>query len=250
MIALSRLPVVLKSRGLTGLIRLAYRRLVHQHWTSMVFRDDQASRRREADWPAGYVFEFCDRAASLPDRILKALEAARAAEITAGAGPDDQLYCVWHGEKLVAYGAVFVHSRQRWVLGLPEEAVLIGDCFTVPAHRRRGLYRLALNAVALRLRMCGNNAVYVEANPRNIASIRGIIGAGFVASDSISADIWFRFFVRQNRAWHLIGRWRSPGPAGYSLASRAMPSNVATRGRDASTATVALSRAIATGKRV
>lgn len=240
MIALSRLPIVLKNRGLTGLFRLAYRRLIHQHWTSMVFRDDRASRRREGGWPAGYDFEFCERAVSLPDRTMKALAAAGAAELVAGAGPDDQLYCVWQGEEIAAYGAIFVHSRQCWVLGLPEEAILIGDCFTLPAHRRRGLYRSALNAVALRLRLHGSAAVYVEANPRNIASIRGIVGAGFVASESITADIWFRYFIRQNRAWHLIGRWRSAKPARNSPVFPAMPTHIARDGRNASAAAVEL----------
>ncbi len=224
MFALSRLPAVVKSRGVNGLVRLAYRRLIHQRWTSKVYRDAVSKPRWPSQWPAGYRFEFCDRAAALPAETLAALAAAGAAEVVAMLDRDDQLYCVWHGEEIAAYGAVFVRSPQKSILGLPDNAILIGDCFTYPAHRRRGLYRLALNAVARYLRERGCGVAYVEVSPRNVASIRGIVRAGFADDGLRTSEIWLRFFVRQNGAWRRIHRESEIRP----VASRSQPSAVST----------------------
>ena len=139
MSALSRLPVVVRSRGLKGLARLIYERLIHLSWTSLVFRDDGSAPRQASLWPAGYRFDLYDRPAAIPEESRKALAVLGAAEMVAALDPSDKLYCIWHGDEIAGYGAVFVRSPQRMILGLPGDAILIGDCFTCPAHRRRHL---------------------------------------------------------------------------------------------------------------
>lgn len=78
-----------------------------------------------------------------------------------------------------------------WALGLqlrpgPDEAY-IWDCRTAPAERGRGLYPAALREARRLAWTEGARQLYIDCEPDNLASIKGIERAGFTAIRQISA---------------------------------------------------------------
>jgi RimJ/RimL family protein N-acetyltransferase len=199
---------LLKDRGGLACLRFVFGRIVHRHWRSRVYRDDAQIERVTEELPSGYRFEMCSRPAEMTEATKAALKAAGGQELQGDLDLGDRLYFVWHGPDVASYGGIFDRSPQRHVLGLPESAVLVGCCYTVPQHRQMGLYRFALNETARRLRSEGIREIFIEVSPNNRASIRGIEAAGFAYMKLVDVGIWCGRFMRRDGAWHWLRKGR------------------------------------------
>ena len=199
---------LLRSRGPFGFLRFVLGRLVYRSWRSRVYRDQPDQTRLPSQWPQGYRYEICHRPSELSEAGREALERVGGREFFMGLDPSDRLYFVWHGAELASFGGIFWRSPQLQVLGLPDSAILVGGCQTTPSHQRRGLYRLALNETAIRLRAEGLEPVYIEAHPNNTASLTGITSAGFSEVGLVEAGIWFNCFVQRGGKWSRMRKER------------------------------------------
>lgn len=90
------------------------------------------------------------------------------------------------GGQLVTYAFVLYRTFYKRLLAIPGSAPLIGNCFTVPAMRGRGLYPAMLRTVCRHLARMGHDRVFISCAPDNRASIRGIERAGFRRIKDIS----------------------------------------------------------------
>jgi hypothetical protein len=113
----------------------------------------------------------------------------------------DQCYGAWVGSELAAYGWVsfeqeYVGEFKVWVRLVPGEAY-IWDCFTLPAHRQRGLYSGLLVYMLGQLEKDNECRVWIGADMDNLASQRGIARAGFGAV----ADIVLARVVAMRLPW-------------------------------------------------
>lgn len=203
---LKRALLMLHRQGPKSVARAAYRHFIHLRWRGVVFQDEPGRARPRVAWPDGYRFQLWDTGASISPAERAALEKSCGPEFLLGLNSEDGVYAVWNDGEVVAHGAVFRRSPQRYVLGLPDAAVLIGGCFTQEPHRRRGLYRLALNETARLLRPRHAGAIFIEARPENKASIAGIRSAGFAERGMVQSAVWFGALVRREGRWHRLRR--------------------------------------------
>jgi GNAT superfamily N-acetyltransferase len=204
---LRRVAVLLRNRGVIGACRFLFSRLVYRRWETLVYYDDPGTMRSPSHWPAGYSFEVLGPG-EIDDGVARSLQRAGAGDFLAGLDPIDRVYLVWKENAIVSYGGILPACAQRYVLGLPEDAVLIGGCFTSPEHRGRKLYPLALNETARQLRAEGCRQIYLEVHSTNTASIRGIEAARFTRVRLVSAAIWLGRMVRRDGQWHWIRKNR------------------------------------------
>ena len=93
---------------------------------------------------------------------------------------DDRLFAATDGDgHVTSYGFVLFDSFYKTVLGETVQVPMIGNCFTFPAHRRRGLYARLLVSITDRLAEAGYTRVIITCAPDNLASVQGIRNAGF-----------------------------------------------------------------------
>lgn len=71
-------------------------------------------------------------------------------------------------------------------ISLVADDVFFWDCRTAPEHEGRGLYRSALRLAADRLATSGSRRAWIETEPGNLASRRGITGAGFAPAADLT----------------------------------------------------------------
>ncbi|MGH2687700.1 MAG: GNAT family N-acetyltransferase [Actinomycetota bacterium] len=64
---------------------------------------------------------------------------------------------------------------------LAQSEAYVWDCFTIPEHRRLGLYSALLSHIARTLRLEGMARLWIGTARANTASIRGFEAAGFAA---------------------------------------------------------------------
>ena len=77
------------------------------------------------------------------------------------------------------YGFVLFNSFYKRILGESNQVPMIGNCFTFPQHRGRGLYANLLMSISGHLSSQGYQRVIITCAPDNLASVRGIQRAGF-----------------------------------------------------------------------
>jgi len=84
--------------------------------------------------------------------------------------------------------------------------VFFWDCRTEPAHERRGLYRQALRIAAARLAVRGMRRGWIETEPDNSPSRKGIAGAGFEQAAALTiVNVVGSCWLRDQSG----GRWRA-----------------------------------------
>jgi hypothetical protein len=188
----SRIGSLYRNRGFKGLLRVSYGRLVFRSWHVRVYEDDPRIDRRPGEWPRDTQITFLGVHGELETGIRKLLESTGSMQSFRELRNGEELYVVYSEGKPVSFGFSYLRCFQLQVLGLPDDAVLVGGCYTVPANRGQGLYRQALSDVALRWRL-RKVPVFMEVQPENAASIRGIEAAGYR-------------FVREVESWILLGR--------------------------------------------
>ncbi len=195
-----RIREILNRQGWKGLARFLFQRIVWRQWHSIVLKDPVGTSRRPSTYPEGIRFSYwlCHR--ELPDDVRRLLLAAGANEFLAELDDWDGLWILQAGDgTAVAWGGIYPNSFQAKVLRLPPGAVLLGGNFVVPTFRGKGLHRLALNDIALRLAQHGCRELFAEVRPDNIASLRGLEGARFVRVREVCLRILFRRVVLGHR---------------------------------------------------
>lgn len=103
--------------------------------------------------------------------------------------------------KPVHYGFVFKSNKTACLLGLPAGAALIGNSFTLPAYRGRGLQARSVRARAKIAQGNGFTAIAAETSPDNHASQRGLVKSGMALQGRIDLVVVLSCFVI---------RWRRP----------------------------------------
>lgn len=93
---------------------------------------------------------------------------------------DDQLLAALDAQgQVTSYGFVLFDSFYKRILDEPRNTPMIGNCFTLPAWRGRGLYPRLLVATCQHLAAQGHSRAIITCAPDNLASVRGIEKAGF-----------------------------------------------------------------------
>ena len=195
-----------RAGGLPGLTDALVKRLVFKRWCSLVLTHDAALEPAALAWPAGYRYAWYEGVATMPAAAREALRRQSTGMFLEDLQPVDHLYVVWSGDDVATYGAVMWQTPQITVLGLPRSACLIGLCKTAPAHRRRGLFSLALMQTVQMLRDRGQTDIYIEVAESNAPSLGGILKAGFRHWARVDARIWFGLWVHRQGQWQRLQR--------------------------------------------
>lgn len=101
----------------------------------------------------------------------------------------------------VHYGFVFKANKTACLLGLPTGVALIGNAFTLPSHRGRGLQACSVHARAEIARLNGFAAIAAETSPDNQASQRGLVKSGMQLQGRVELVVVLSC---------LVIRWRRP----------------------------------------
>lgn len=98
------------------------------------------------------------------------------------------------------YGFVLFNSFYKRILGESYQVPMIGNCFTFPQHRGRGLYARLLISISDYLSAQGYRRVIITCAPDNFASVRGIQKAGFSRVSTLRTLVVFsRWIASQTR---------------------------------------------------
>ena len=206
MSAWAKLRALWRANGWRGIAKALSERLLFKRWCSLVLSHDAPLEPAALTCPAGYRYAWYQGVATMPAAEREALHWKSAGLFLEDLQPQDHLYVLWHGDDVASYGAVLRHTPQISVLGLPRSACLIGLCETVPAHRRRGLFSLALMQTMQTLRDRGQTDIYIEVAESNAPSLGGILKAGFRHWARVDARIWFGLWVHRQGQWQRLQR--------------------------------------------
>jgi len=200
--------IVRRNRLLHGLVQLAghvVRRRNHVVWEA-----DLTVPRDPTSWAPG------ERAVEIgPENLdvmmtpelLAFLGGDSARKSLDGIRRGDRLIVVADDEGYAAYGYVVVNSKDYMrVLGEPEPVPFLGNFFTAPRARRRGLFERVHNECQRVLQGLGHRRVLLEARPTNAGSMKGSERMGMRITRHLMGWIIFESLVIQ-RDTHTRGRW-------------------------------------------
>jgi RimJ/RimL family protein N-acetyltransferase len=210
---LARIRLELQRHGWAGLRRKALGRL----WRARDYELFAATRAQIGDVPApaapgagGAGTRFIVIRQAELDAAADLIRQAQALDVEVADYIDDvrrgravAVFAHAQGE-LQHYAFMFVRNRTACLLGLPAGAALIGNAYTVPQARGRGLQGQSVRLRARAAFELGFRAVYAETAPDNLPSQRGMLKAGMLRAGRLST------FVLLNR---LV--LRSPRPADF-----------------------------------
>lgn len=207
--AFARLGGLLRARGLVGLTGFLATRVarVRRH----VLFLEPAVDPGPVDWQEDETVLIVRTAAELES--LEQRVGALPAELRPyrdGVARGEAAGClVLVGETLAHWSFLMYRSRMLCLLGAPEGAVLLGNAYTVPAFRGRGLQTRSLRA---RRRLAADSSaawVVVETAPENTASRRALVRAGIAEMGELTVLVllnhlavrWGAAARREGRAW-------------------------------------------------
>jgi RimJ/RimL family protein N-acetyltransferase len=191
-----RIREILRARGVKGLLRFGFQRLVFRRWNSIVLQDKIGISRQPSVYPEPFRFRIWLKHEQMPVEMRTLVRNSSGGEFLAELDRRDGVWLIEAGEnRLAGWGGLYFGSRQVRVLSLPKDAVLLGGGFILPAFRRRGLHRQAVNDAALCLARNGFRHVFSEVHPDNLASLRGLEAAGFERVKQVSLIILLRCVV-------------------------------------------------------
>ena len=108
--------------------------------------------------------------------------------------------------RLLHYAFVFKKNKTACLLGLPPGVALIGNAYTVPDARGRGIQGASVRVRAAVARDEGFSAIVAETAPDNLASQRGMLKGGMQPIGRLKLVVVMNCFVV---------RWQRP--AGFRL---------------------------------
>jgi GNAT superfamily N-acetyltransferase len=177
-----RIHGVHRSRGTAGLLRFLVTRIFRRSEDLLFELDLDGSRSMPA--PAGLHPLVRIGRENAGGASVAAIErqvlAGENTEYAAGLLKDDLLFAHPDADgRVLTYAFVLFTTQYKRVLQEPCEVPMIGNCYTVPSARGRGLYGRMLAAVTADLAANGYRRVIISCQPDNVASMRGIERAGF-----------------------------------------------------------------------
>jgi len=197
---LHKAKAILQQRGAWSFVRYSFRKLVLEQVDRVVY-DIQLDREALIqEWPPDLELQVYDRSncLSVPNELKELLAADSSLDLLNNVSKGDLVFVVSSKEHVLHYGFVYLSSRQVFIIGEKSPVPLIGNCFTSPLARGRGLYRKALIAECEYLRKRGYSRVVIETSTSNVASQRGIEGAGFRLMREMKGYILFRRIAAQS----------------------------------------------------
>lgn len=102
---------------------------------------------------------------------------------------------ITYDRQVVHYGFLYLRNRMGCLLGLPSDALLAGNAYTVPSYRGRGCQGRSMLARAAYARDAGFRKVMAETAPDNVASGRGLRKAGMVMLGRVNYLVLLRYAV-------------------------------------------------------
>ena len=192
----NRLRARYRSQGLSGLAAFLGTR-VFQRREDLLYelRLDESSLSRLGEPLADVLVVGRENLGSeVTDSVARQiLEGENLAYVT-GLKSDDLMFAhVDHEGRVDTYAFVLFDTQYKRVLRVARATPLIGNCYTQPERRGRGLYPGMLRAVSLDLARRGFQTVTVSCAPDNFSSIKGIERAGFC-------------LIRRMTTWVLLSR--------------------------------------------
>ncbi|MGH6689676.1 MAG: GNAT family N-acetyltransferase [Gammaproteobacteria bacterium] len=187
-----RIHGVYRSRGLTGLLRFLSTRIFRRSEDLLFERDLGASRTGAAPVRLHPVIRIgrenvgSARVAAIERQVLAGENEAYGA----GLLRNDLLFAHLDDDgRVLTYAFVLFTTEYKRVLQEPSEVPMIGNCYTVPDARGRGLYARMLVTVSDDLAVDGHRRAIISCQPDNVASMRGIERAGFKRARHITSFI-------------------------------------------------------------
>lgn len=196
--ALARVNGLLRERGLAGLIGFLATRVarVRRH----VLFLERAVDSGPIEWRADETVLTVCTAAELEslERRIGPLPPDLAPYWDGVCRGEAACCLVLVGEMLAHWGFLMYRSRMLCLLGAPAGAVLLGNAYTVPAFRGRGLQTRSLRARRQLAADTGAAWVVVETAPDNTPSRRAIVRAGMPEVGELTVCVLLN---------HLVIRW-------------------------------------------
>jgi len=133
--------------------------------------------------PGMELMELEEARAGSGAELALAMGAGSSDEVAARLGSGRRCFLVRAGGAIAAYG--WVTAGGEWIgeldrrVELAQDEAYIWDCATLPAHRRRGLYKAVLAAMLLTLSLEGYRRAWIGAALSNRPSVRAFSALGF-----------------------------------------------------------------------
>jgi RimJ/RimL family protein N-acetyltransferase len=166
-----------RERGAVRFAKFVFQRVAFRSFERVLYEIDAVEAVVPESTPDRSVAIY-DAASTIPERVLRFVEPG-GRDYLEGVRRSDLLYVGEFEGNLVHFGYVMRQTRETAVLGEPAGTPLIGNCWTDPRARGRGIYPYALRAVVCFLRDRGMRRILIETDVSNTASRRGIEKAGF-----------------------------------------------------------------------
>ncbi|RZJ34884.1 MAG: hypothetical protein EOO51_07875 [Flavobacterium sp.] len=101
-------------------------------------------------------------------------------------------------DKEIPVHSSFLYSSRRILSLLNKKGPVIGDCVTNADYRGKSIYPFVINKIAREQLHSGLSEVFINVNPDNVSSIRGIEKAGFQFFAHIRAKRFLLFYFDVN----------------------------------------------------
>jgi RimJ/RimL family protein N-acetyltransferase len=177
-----RLLAIYRSQGWPGLARFLATR-IFQRREDLVYEmrlDDQAVKRLGEAFGSVVVVERRNLHSEATAAVERQILQGENLEYLAGLEGDDLMFAhLDERGQVETYAFALFDTQYKRVLQVPVSTPLIGNCYTQPALRGRGLYPRMLRTACLCLARRGFGSAVISCSPDNIPSIKGIERAGF-----------------------------------------------------------------------
>lgn len=163
--------------GPGGIVRFLFHRLLYRVWRTVVF-EMRGQLIPQIEWQQTELLRIYKDAKELPKSLADLIRNYEfdLPEVLDRGG---WVFVVLNEGECAHFGGVSFAARHLRILGEPTNTPIIGQCFTMPSARGKGLYKRALSAIAARLLAEGYKRILIETSPDNHLSRRGIEAAGF-----------------------------------------------------------------------
>jgi len=154
-------------------------------------RPDEGPRLDRDHLPA-FGMELEEARAGSAAEVALAMGAGSSGEVAARLGSGRRCFLVRAGGAVAAYG--WMTAGGEWIgeldrrVALARDEAYIWDCATLPAHRRRGLYKALLAGMLLALSRKGHRRAWIGAALSNRPSVRAFSALGF--RPVVMVDYW------------------------------------------------------------
>lgn len=207
--AWSKLVDIRRARGTAGAARFLASRLirVRRHCVYRLPRPTDAASLAIPEPPPGFRVTVArngnelEALGDLPDRpeLGEYLEGIRQGDVVG--------VFVWAGNELAHHAFLMIRSPMLSILGAPDGAMLLGNAFTRPSFRGRGLQKFSIRLRTVVAWELGAKLVVSETAPDNSHSSAGLKGAGVSPAAKVAlAVLGNRLILRR-----VSGDW----PAGF-----------------------------------